>query len=59
MDIGNLSPELKEKAKACENPKELIELISAEGIELSDEQLEAVSGGYADWSRGLNGVSVD
>ena len=45
MDFENLPPELKEKAKACENPKELIELASAEGIELSDEQLEAISGG--------------
>ena len=45
MDIGNLPPELKEKAKACENPEELLELAKAEGIELTEEQLDSVSGG--------------
>ncbi len=34
-----------EKARACKNTEELLELAKKEGIELTDEQLEAVSGG--------------
>ena len=45
MDFENISDELKEKAKACTTPEEILELVKSEGIELSDEQLEAVSGG--------------
>ena len=33
------------KVKACKNQEELLELAKKEGIELTDEQLEAVSGG--------------
>lgn len=47
MDIKDLSPELREKAKACKDPEEVLALAQEEGYELSDEQLEAVSGG--DW----------
>ncbi len=35
------------KVKACKNHEELLALAKAEGIELSDEQLAAVSGGGA------------
>ena len=59
MDFESLPPELKEKARSCESASELLALVEREGIELTDEQLEAVSGGYVDWSRGFNGVSVD
>lgn len=48
MDFEGLAPELKEKARACKTPEELMALVQAEGVELSDEQLEAVSGGV-DW----------
>ena len=43
--FGNISPELQEKAKACKTPEELLSLAKKEGIELSNEQLEAISGG--------------
>ena len=45
MQFGDLAPELKEKARACKNGEELVALAQAEGVELSDEQLEAVAGG--------------
>ena len=34
-----------EKAKACKNQKELLGLAIDEGVELTDEQLQAVTGG--------------
>ena len=49
MDISNLTPEQIEKAKACRNSNELFELAREEGIELNDEQLNAVSGGVSAW----------
>ena len=47
MNIDDLSPELKEKARACKTTEDLLELAKSEGIELSDEQLEKVSGGWS------------
>ena len=43
--LKGLSQEQIAKVKACKNHEELLALAKAEGIELSDEQLEAVSGG--------------
>ena len=40
-----LTEEQIAKAKACKNSEEILELAKNEGIELTDEQLEAVSGG--------------
>ena len=46
MDFENLkNPELQEKLKAAKTTEELIELAKTEGLDLSDEQLQAVSGG--------------
>ena len=42
----NLSDELKEKAKQCKTMDELMELVEKEGIELPDDVLDAVAGGY-------------
>ncbi len=44
----SLSPELREKAKACQTPEEMLSLAKAEGYKLSEEELDAVSGG--EWS---------
>ncbi|MBR2834410.1 MAG: hypothetical protein IKE43_01655 [Coriobacteriales bacterium] len=44
MDFSDLTPEQIEKAKACKSVEELINLAKEEGLELSDEQLEAISG---------------
>ena len=45
MNFEDLAPELQEKAKACSTTEELIELAQTEGMELSDEDLAAISGG--------------
>ena len=45
MYTGNLTSELMEKAKACSTADELLTLAKEEGVELTDEQLEAVAGG--------------
>ena len=42
----SLTDEQKEKAKACKTTDELIKLAGEEGIELPDEVLDAVAGGY-------------
>ena len=48
MNYENLTPEQIEKAKACKSTDELVALAKAEGIELTSEQLDAVSGGFWD-----------
>lgn len=45
MDFDDISPELREKAKACTTPEEIIALAKAHGHELSDEELDAISAG--------------
>ena len=47
MDFENMdiSPELREKAKACTSPEELLALAKSEGYQLSEAEMEAVSGG--------------
>ena len=45
MNFNGLSPELREKALACKTRDEIIELAKSEGIELTEEQLDAVAGG--------------
>ena len=42
----SLSDDLKAKATECKTAEELITLAKTEGIELTDEQLDAISGGY-------------
>ena len=49
MKLEDLSPELQEKAKACATAEELFALAKQEGIELSEEDLEEISGGRATW----------
>ena len=47
MKFENLTPEQMEKARACKTPEDVLKLAKEEGYELTDEELEAVSGG--DW----------
>lgn len=46
MDFENLTPELQEKARACKTPEDVLALAQEEGYELSNEELESVSGGW-------------
>ena len=49
MEFKNLSPELRDKARECKTPEEILALAKEEGYELSDEELQAVSGGI-EWT---------
>ena len=46
MDFENLSDEQKAKVRACKTPEELYALAAEEGSELSEAELEAISGGW-------------
>jgi len=50
MDLSNISEEQKAKFKACETPEEMLAAAREEGYELSEEELQAVSGGGQSWS---------
>ena len=43
--LKGLTEEQIARVKACKNSDELLEMAKKEGIELTDEQLEAISGG--------------
>ena len=43
--FDGLSDEMKAKVTECKTSEELMNLAKTEGIELSDEQLDAISGG--------------
>ena len=46
MNFDDLkNPELQEKLKSAKTPGDLVALAKEEGVELADEQLEAMSGG--------------
>ena len=45
MEYKDLTPEQKEKARACKTPEEMLALAQEEGYDLTDEELEVVSGG--------------
>ena len=51
MNFEDLSPELQQKVIVCKTPEELFELAKSEGMELGEDELEAVSGGMVSgWS---------
>ena len=45
MDYKDLTAEQKERARACKTMEDFVALAQEEGVDLSDDQLEAVSGG--------------
>lgn len=47
MKLEDLSPELREKAKACKTADELLSLAKEEGVEIPDAELAGISGGYS------------
>ena len=46
MNTDGLSPELQEKARARRTNEELFELVKEEGMEIPDEQLDTIAGGW-------------
>ena len=47
MDFEDLkSPELREKLKAAKTPEDMLAIAKEQGYELTDEQLDGVSGGW-------------
>lgn len=51
MNPRDLTPEQAEKAKAFETPEEILAFARENGVELSDEQLDKISGGE-EWEEG-------
>ena len=49
MEFNDLTDEQKARVKACKTAEELIALAEAEGVELSDEQLNSIAGGDSFW----------
>ncbi len=45
IDFENPTNEQVERAMACETAQDVLDFAAAEGYELSDEELDAVSGG--------------
>ena len=43
--FNDLTPEQLGKARACKTSEDLAELAKSEGVELTDEQLDAIAGG--------------
>ena len=46
IDDLDISSELKEKILACKTPEDILALAKEEGYELSDEELDGISGGW-------------
>ena len=44
MNFENLSDELKAKAQACKTPEDILALAKEHGYELSDDELDSLSG---------------
>ena len=49
--LKGLSEEQIAKVRACHNPSDLLQLAKDEGVELNQEQLEAISGGACSSTR--------
>ena len=45
MRFKDLTPEQKEMAKKCKTPEELLKLAQSEGYELTDDEMDLLSGG--------------
>ena len=52
--LKGLAKEQVAKLRACKNNEEILKAVKEEGVELNDEQLEAVSGGECSISSGIS-----
>ena len=55
MRFEDMTPEMVEEAKGCETPEERMAFIRENGVELTDEQLEGISGGAKKTNGGSGG----
>ena len=58
MEYQDLTDEMKKKVQSCETPEEILALAKEEGYELTDDELEAVSGGWAACSQEKYGCGM-
>ena len=53
MNFDEISPELQARARACKTPEDILKLAKEMDYKLSDEELDAISGGdvesYSCW----------
>jgi hypothetical protein len=49
IKFNDLTDEQKARAMACKSAEELVALARAEGVELSEEQLDSIAGGDSFW----------
>ena len=54
MEFDELTEEQKEKIRECKTSEEILAVVEEEDIELSEDQLEAVSGGGLEWTSPCN-----
>ena len=47
MEFKDLTEDQKAKIRECKTPEEMLALAKEEGYELSDEELESISGGIS------------
>lgn len=45
MNLEDLSPEMREEVRKCKTPEEILSLAKKVGRKLSEDELEAISGG--------------
>ena len=45
MQLEELSPEMRERVRACNTPEEVLALAKEGGYELSDDELDGIAGG--------------
>ena len=48
MNFDAITPEMLEKAEACETPQEFMKLAQTSGIELTDADRDMIAGGVID-----------
>lgn len=48
FNVNDVSDEVKAKALACKTPEDILELAKSEGVSLSMDELEGVSGGWCE-----------